>query len=127
MLLNHVGIINRDEDKALFFYQDFLGLNKTREFIVSPELSEQLFSVSREIKVLVFEKENIKIEVLIFPEFYHPSPNLNHIGFIVDDLEKFVENASGKGIQVITGSHQGKTVYFVKDFSGNLIEIKQKQ
>ncbi len=67
MLLNHVGIINESEEKAVRFYHDFLGLEKTREFVVSTKLSEQLFSVSREIKVLVFERDSIKIEVFFCP------------------------------------------------------------
>ncbi len=127
MLLNHVGIINNDEEKAVLFYRDFLGLLKTGEFVVEPELSEQLFSISKAIKVLVFEKENTKIEVFISLEFSQPSPNMFHIGLGVDNLAGLIEEASKRSIQVISGSHKGKTVYFVKDFSGNLIEVKQKR
>ena len=38
MQLNHVGIINKNEEQALKFYQDFLGLEKTREILLPPEL-----------------------------------------------------------------------------------------
>ena len=55
MQLNHVGIINKDEEQVLKFYVDFLGLEKTREILLPLELSEQLFSVAKEIKVLVVE------------------------------------------------------------------------
>lgn len=127
MLLNHVGIINTSEEEALRFYRDFLGLEKTREFPVSPELAAQLFSFSREIKVLVFEKEEVKFEVFIHPDFRKPHPDFSHTCCMLDNLTEVIEKAPKAGVKLITGEHGEKTVYFIKDFSGNLIEIKQKQ
>lgn len=125
MLLNHVGIINESEEKAVRFYHDFLGFKKTREFTVSSELSEQLFSASWEIKVLVFERDGIKLEVFICPECRQPFPNYSHIGFLLDDFHVIKEKAQQMGV-LIEGRTDEKTVYFLKDFSGNLIEIKPK-
>lgn len=125
MLLNHVGIVNESEEKAVRFYHGLLGFEKTREFVVSKKLSEQLFSVSQEIKVLVFERDGIKLEVFICPGCKQPSPDYSHIGFLLDDFHAIKENAQQMGI-LITGSTDEKTVYFLKDFSGNLIEIKLK-
>jgi len=125
MLLNHVGIANESEEKAVRFYHGLLGFEKTREFIVSTELSEKLFSVSKEIKVLVFERDGIKLEVFICPECKQPSPDYNHIGFLLDDFYAIKEKAQQLGVLVV-GSTDEKTVYFLKDFSGNLIEIKPK-
>jgi catechol 2,3-dioxygenase-like lactoylglutathione lyase family enzyme len=125
MLLNHVGIANESEEKAVKFYHGLLGFEKTREFAVSTKLSEQLFSVSREIKVLVFERDGIKLEVFICPECKQPSPDYSHIGFLLDDFHAIKEKAQQMGVLVV-GSTDEKTVYFLKDFSGNLIEIKPK-
>ncbi|GBD96113.1 MAG TPA: VOC family protein [Nitrospirae bacterium] len=126
MLLNHVGIINKSEEQAVRFYKDFLGFEITKESIVSKELSEQLFAVSRDIKLLVFERDGIKIEVFISPEYNPPSPDLNHIGFLLDNFSEIIEKATKAGIELIVGKTKEKTVYFIKDLSGNLIEIKQK-
>lgn len=123
--INHVGIVNGDEARALSFYRDFLGFSYTREFAVAPDLSEQLFSISGEIRVLVFEKEGMKIEVFIFPGFAPPPQTLSHLGLTVDNLDEFIVRATAQGVPVITGRHKEKTVHFVKDFAGNLIEIKQ--
>jgi len=123
MLLNHVGIVNKSEEKAVRFYQGILGFKKTREFVVSTELAEQLFSVSKEIKVLVFERDGIKIEVFICPECRQPFPDYSHIGFLLDDFQHIKETAQEMGALVM-GKTDEKTVYFIKDFSGNLIEIK---
>ena len=125
MQLNHVGIINKNEEQALKFYQDFLGLKKTREILLAPELSEQLFSVSQEIKVLVVENEGIKIEVFI-SDFQPENPNFTHFAITVDSLSGLTEKAKQFNAEVIIGKHKDKTAYFLKDFSGNLIEVKQK-
>ncbi len=125
MQLNHVGIINKNEEQALKFYQDFLGLQKTREILLPLELSEQLFSVSQEIKVLVVENEGIKIEVFI-SDFQPENPNFTHFAIMVDSLSEITEKARQFNAEVIIGKHKDKTAYFLKDFSGNLIEVKQK-
>ncbi|MDO8142463.1 MAG: VOC family protein [Candidatus Brocadiales bacterium] len=125
MELNHLGVTNKSEDRALLFYRDFLGLEKTREILLPPELSEQLFSLSQEIKVLVFEKPGIKVEVFI-SDFQHASPNFTHFGLMLDNFSEITEKARRSDVDLIIGKHKDKTVYFLKDFSGNLIEIKQK-
>ena len=125
MQLNHVGIINKNEEQALKFYQDFLGLKLTREIILPLELSEQLFSVSKEIKVLVVENEGIKIEVFI-SDFQPENPNFTHFAIMVDSLSELTERAIQFDAELIIGKHKDKTVYFLKDFSDNLIEVKQK-
>ncbi|MDN3513396.1 MAG: VOC family protein [Candidatus Brocadia sp.] len=125
MELNHIGITNKSEDQAVRFYQDFLGLEKTREILLAPELSEQLFSLYQEIKALVFEKPGVKIEVFI-SDFQHADPNFIHFGLMLDNFAEITEKAQRSHIELIIGKHKEKTVYFLKDFSGNLIEIKQK-
>jgi methylmalonyl-CoA/ethylmalonyl-CoA epimerase len=125
MQLNHIGVINKSEEQALQFYEDFLGLEKTKEILLSPELSEQLFSLSKEIKVLVFEKYGIKIEVFI-SDFQPAHPNFTHFGIMLDNFSEITEKAKRFNVDIIIGKHKEKTVYFLKDFSGNFIEIKQK-
>ena len=125
MLLNHVGIANESEEKAIRFYHGLLGFEKTREFVVTTELSEQLFSDSREIKVLVFERNGIKIEVFICPGCKQSFPDYSHTGLLLDDFQAIKEKAQEMGV-LIVGKTREKTVYFLKDFSGNMIEIKPK-
>lgn len=125
MLLNHVGVFNKNREDALGFYRDFLGFEFTRETAVPRELSEQLFTVSRDITMMVFEKNGIKVEVFICPECRQPSPHLSHTGFLLENFPEVLTKASKSGVDLITGRTKDKTVYFIRDFSGNLIEIKQ--
>ena len=125
MQLNHVGIINKSEEDAVRFYGDFLGFEKTRESYVLSELSEQLFGISKDIKILVFERDGIKLELFIAPDYRPASPDMMHTGFLLSNLSEVLENAPKSGVEVIIGKTKDKTVYFLRDFSGNLIEIKQ--
>ena len=125
MILNHVGLTNNSKEEALLFYRDFLGLDFTRETLISQELSGQLFSVFRDISMLVFEKNGLKIEVFICPECGRPRPDLRHAGLLLDNFSEVLEKAPSTGVEVITGKTREKTVYFLKDFSGNLLEVKQ--
>ena len=125
MLLNHVGVFNTKREDALRFYRDFLGFDLTREVAVSKELSEQLFAVTHDIPMMVFEKDGIKIEVFICSECRQPLPDIKHIGLSVENFSEILETAPKASIDLIIGKTKDKTVYFIKDLSGNLIEIKQ--
>ncbi|MBI5199705.1 MAG: VOC family protein [Nitrospirae bacterium] len=124
MVLDHIGIVNKSEEEALRFYRDILGLDKIKDSVSTADLSEQLFSISRDIKMVVFGKGSVKVEVFIFPGFSHPSPNIPHLGIQVKDFEQLLERAKQAGVKVITGKRGDKTVYFIQDFSENLIELK---
>jgi catechol 2,3-dioxygenase-like lactoylglutathione lyase family enzyme len=125
MILDHVGIVNKDEGSADHFYRDLLGLEKIRESSVSAELAEQLFSFRKEIKMLVYGKEELKVEIFIIPGFSLPSPPVPHFCLMVPDRPGLLEKAKGEGLKVIAAERGGRTVYFVEDFSGNRIELKQ--
>lgn len=125
MLLNHIGVANRSREDALKFYRDFLGLPLTREVTVPGELSEQLFSIPRGIPMLVFEKDGTKIEVFICAECGQPASDIKHFGLSLKNFQEVIEGARQAGIELIIGRTKEKTVYFLKDLSGNLIEIKQ--
>ena len=125
MILNHVGLTNNSKEEALRFYRDFLGFEFTREALVPNELSGQLFSVFRDVTMLVFEKTGLKIEVFVCPECRQPYPDFRHAGLLLENFSEVMEKAPSAGVEVITGRTKEKTVNFIRDFAGNLIEIKQ--
>ena len=124
LLIDHIGIVNKQEDEAVEFYQNLLGLEKIKESSVPPELSRQLFNLFQEIRMLVFVRGNLKIEVFLIPGFTPSSPNISHFCLQILHFPELVERLKQAGTKVITGQHGGKTVYFAEDFSGNRIEIK---
>jgi methylmalonyl-CoA/ethylmalonyl-CoA epimerase len=127
MLLDHVGIVNRDGNEAVRFYHDLLGLDTIKESAVLPQLSRQLFSIDREIRMIVYGRGNLKVEVFILPGFTAPSPAVAHFGLQVPDLSGLLERVKEAGVKVISAERGGRTVHFVEDFSGNRIEVKQAE
>lgn len=124
MLLDHVGIINKDEDSAVRFYRDLVGLEKIKDSAVERELALKLFSVDEKIKMLVYGKEGLKVEIFIVPGFEALFPPIPHFCIQVNDLQGFLTMAEQAGVKVISAERGGRTVYFIEDFSGNRIEIK---
>lgn len=122
--MDHIGIINKQEDEAVEFYQNLLGLEKIRESSVPAELSHQLFNLFQEIRMLVFVRGNLKIEVFLVPDFTLPSPNILHFCLQIPHFPELLERLKQAGAKVIMGQHGSKIVYFTEDFSGNRIEIK---
>jgi catechol 2,3-dioxygenase-like lactoylglutathione lyase family enzyme len=127
MLLDHVGIVNRDGSEAVRFYRDLLGLDAIKESSVSPELSRKLFSIDQEITMLVYGKGNLKVEVFILPGFSAPLPVVPHFGLQVGDLSGLLERVKSAGVKMISAERGGRTVHFIEDFSGNRIEVKQTE
>ena len=125
MLLNHVGIINKSEEEATRFYGDFLGFEITKRSVIPAELSDQLFAVPRDTDMMVFERNGIKIEVFIAADYVLSRPDMNHIGLYLDNFSEIVDKAPQAGVELVIGKTIEKTVYFIRDFAGNLIEIKQ--
>jgi extradiol dioxygenase family protein len=126
MLLNHVALVNATEEQAGRFYGEFLELEKTREYTVTSELAEQLFSLNRDIKAVVYEKDNIRFEIFIYPDSIPAPSEIRHTALFVDDLSAFLERAGRFQVKHIIGKIPEKTVHFITDYSGNLIEVKQK-
>ncbi|HYA32221.1 MAG TPA: VOC family protein [Thermodesulfovibrionales bacterium] len=124
MELDHIGIINKSEEDAMHFYAGLLALEKKRESILPPELSQQLFSLAMEIKMLAFGNGTLRIEVFLIPGFVSPFPRIPHFCIQVHDFPGFLASVREAGAKVIIGKRPDKAVYFVEDFSGNRIELK---
>jgi len=127
MVIDHVGIMNEDEDRAIRFYRDILGLEKVKESSVSANLAGQLFSFNQEIRMLIYGKENLMVEIFIVPGFSGPSPAVPHLCLQVSDPAAILEKAKKEGVKVISAERGGKTIYFVDDFFGNRIELKHQK
>jgi catechol 2,3-dioxygenase-like lactoylglutathione lyase family enzyme len=124
MVLNHVGIVNSTAEEAERFYGDFFGMTLIKDYMVPPTLSDALFAVSEGIRMMVFGAGDYKVEVFIHPDHRRGSPAIAHFGLLVDNFDELLKRADEHGVTIVIGSHKDKTVYFVKDFSGNMVEIK---
>src|SRR5437899_10309365 len=96
--LLHTRYRVNDLEKTVAFYKDVLGLQETRRhtsgrgsqlvFFKAPESEE-------EIEICKFDESG---PVVV-------GPDLTHLAFEVDDLEKFERGAAAKGYRVPDGPH----------------------
>ena len=127
--IHHIGIVYNNFQKAVEFYRN-IGINQVGEFTISKDIASKLSLGKSEYKVKVLKKDNILIEV-----FHIKKPRtaalkskvktgLHHFAIQVADKKKFIRRVRAKQIKVISLKRKTKTVYFLKDPEGNLIEVK---
>ena len=124
MGIDHVAMANRDEAEAERFYGDLLGLARLYDFTIDARLAERLFAVARDVKVVTFGDGRTRIEVFIAPEMVSPSPMVPHLCVAVQDPAGTAGRAEALGLPVVRAEREGRTLYFVRDRSGNAVELK---
>jgi lactoylglutathione lyase len=111
-----------DLDKTVAFYKEVLGLKEIRRhtsgrgsqlvFLKAPESEE-------EIELCKFDQSG---PVVV-------GPDLTHLAFEVDDLDKFAREAAAKGYPLSDGPHRterGDAIAFVDAPEGYEIELIQR-
>jgi catechol 2,3-dioxygenase-like lactoylglutathione lyase family enzyme len=122
---NHVAVVNRSREEAESFYGGVLGLVKLYEFTVTSGLAAALFGFSGGMDVLVYGCGGMKLEIFITPECTPPRPPVPHICVQVKNRDSFLARAGRDGVEVISGDNDGNMVYFLRDFAGNRVEVKE--
>jgi catechol 2,3-dioxygenase-like lactoylglutathione lyase family enzyme len=113
-----------DREKAEVFFTKILKIPRVKSFTVSEHLSERIFGIARVVEVDVYDKAGVRFEI-----FFPPSCGkigYGHVCVEVDDKEEFMERCKRHGVEPLMLKEEGKDLLFVRDFSGNLYEIKEK-
>ncbi len=111
-----------DLEKTVAFYKDVLGLKEIRRH-TSGRGSQLVF-----LKALGSEEE---IELCKFDQSgpVVVGPDLTHLAFEVDDMEKFAREAAAKGYPLSDGPHRterGDAIAFVDAPEGYEIELIER-
>jgi lactoylglutathione lyase len=119
--LLHTRYRVRDLEKTVSFYKDVLGLKEVRRhtsgrgsqlvFLKAPEGDE-------EIEICKFDQSG---PVVV-------GPDLTHLAFEVDDLEKFAREAAAKGYALSDGPHStgNSKIAFVDAPEGYEVELIER-
>lgn len=124
MKLHHVAVVSHSLENADRFYGEILGLKQIKSFTLDRELANQIFDVDCECQISLYGNENFAVEVFVTSA--HPE-NVNpfvHLCLEVENKEKFAENCQAKGLETKRISRGNGSLIFVKDYDGNLFEIK---
>jgi lactoylglutathione lyase len=111
-----------DLEKTVSFYRDVLGLKEVRRH-TSGRGSQLVFfkapQSEEEIEICKFDESG---PVVV-------GPDLTHLAFEVDDMEKFARDAAGKGYPLSDGPHRserGDAIAFIDAPEGYEIELIQR-
>ena len=122
--LKHVAVTYADRNKAKIFFTDILGIPLTRTFTVSEKLSDAFFGLKEEVDVDVYDNGESLFEVFITNK--HKQMSFEHTCIEINDKQTFIERCRKHGIEPILVDKNGKISVFVRDFSDNLFEIKER-
>jgi lactoylglutathione lyase len=118
--LLHTRYRVHDLEKTVSFYKDVLGLNEVRR---------QTSGRGSQLVFLKAPGSDEEIEICKFDESgpVMVGPDLTHLAFEVEDLEKFAKEAAAKGYPLSDGPHSTGTgkIAFIDAPEGYEIELIQ--
>jgi len=122
MQVNHIAIQVKSKKDELFF-AEILGMKKVGDFRIDSHLVKAIFKKRKAVDVVVFAKDNVKVELFITGR--KAKSSFNHICLEIQDKKSFIEKCKKHGVATTIVERKGRKLLFVRDFSGNLFEIKQ--
>lgn len=123
--LHHVGLHSRTKESADLFFIKILQIPLDRTFEVPADMAEKIFGLKHTVWVHVYEHQNTRFEVFISEHLIH-KPGYDHVCVNVKSKKEFQKRCSEYGLQPFVVMKGEKELLFVKDFSGNLFEIKEQ-
>ena len=120
--LAHVALQSIDEQKADIFFRDILGLKVYKERIMYADRAEKIFGIKQDIKVKSYSNENTVFEIFITNII--PSVQYEHVCIFFENKDDLIKKCIHCGIKVNKANFGEKDYLFIRDFSGNLYEIK---
>lgn len=126
MNITHIALTCSSEDKADRFYAGLLGLQKQPPKTVAAEVSGAIFGIDSELKVINYINEKIRFEMFVDNAGISNWRRIDHVCFEVEDLETFLQECRRAGADIIQVPKDDYLITFIKDFDGNLFEVKEK-
>jgi catechol 2,3-dioxygenase-like lactoylglutathione lyase family enzyme len=124
MKVSHLGLACRSEESAERFYEKFLGMKKLDRKTVPASLAGAFFGIPSDLAVLNYVRDDVYFEVFLHegerPAAGYPA----HVCLEVGDLEAFLERARAMEVSVVRAPKGDRWITFIRDFDGNLFEIK---
>ena len=123
-ILKHVALQYSDKKQADIFFSKILGLELKKTFNISNDLSYEIFGIKEEILIVVYKNENTCFEIFITDK--KTESKFEHTCIQINNKEEFIERCKKNGIKPLFVKKGEKILLFIKDFAGNLFEIKEK-
>jgi catechol 2,3-dioxygenase-like lactoylglutathione lyase family enzyme len=125
MKVHHSGLACRSEETADRFYEKFLGMKKLERKTVPAALSGAFFGIPSDLTVLNYVLDDVYLEVFVHESARPAAGSPCHICLEVEGLKAFLERARAMSVPIMRARKGDRWVTFIRDFDGNLFEIKE--
>lgn len=122
--LHHVALQYSDRKKAEIFFNKILKLPLQKTFTINKDLSNSIFGIEEEAIIDVYSNDDCYFEIFITKKT--TKYNYEHISIEISNKDEFVNRCKKYVVQTNFIKKGEKTLLFIKDFAGNLFEIKEK-
>ena len=123
-MLRHIALTCSSEKNSDRFYKNLLGLEKSAPKILAKPLSKAIFNVAAELLMINYRGEQVHFEIFIADQSASRIEQIGHVCLEIKDLNAFLNECQRLEIEVIQVPKGDKTLTFIRDYDGNLFEIK---
>lgn len=127
MRVSHVAIASSSEEEADQFYQDVLGLRKTKTVTLPANVMRPIFGIDEECKKINYEDGENRFEIFFIDQTRPRTPRPDHVCLEVSDLEAFLKKCEAMKVEIIRVAKGESIVIFIRDYDGNFFEIQEKK
>lgn len=127
MILRHVALTCRSEKKSDLFFKELFGLEKSEPKILPASLSKAIFNADADLPMIHYRGKAVHFEVFICDPSPDRGSQIEHVCVEVDNLQKLLKKCHDLDVDVSRIPRGDRTLTFIRDFDGNLFEIKQKR
>jgi catechol 2,3-dioxygenase-like lactoylglutathione lyase family enzyme len=125
MHVSHVALASSSEEKADRFYQEVLGLKRTRTVTVPGNVMKSIFGLDQECKKTDYEDGEVRFEIFFTGQEGLRTIRPDHVCLEVNDLEAFLKECEAMKVEIIKVTKGESIVIFIKDYDGHFFEIKE--
>jgi len=120
----HMGLACRSEANADRFFVAVLGLTKSTPKTLAAQVSKGCFGVAADLEMIYYTGEGVQFEVFIDPNRESSNDPLIHACLTVEDRETFLARCEAEDVEVRRVPKGEALLTFIRDYDGNLYEIK---
>jgi catechol 2,3-dioxygenase-like lactoylglutathione lyase family enzyme len=89
-------------------------------------LAKQIFNLDVEYTIINYANDKIHFEIFVDEQKCFDNQKVEHVCIEVDNLEGFLNKCRDRGVEVLQIPRGSSLLTFIRDYDGNLFEIKAK-
>lgn len=122
---HHVAVACSRRDRAEQFYGKILGLSLIKTTSIGGDLAERIFDAPDTCDVILFGNEHCAIEVFVTGTAAPKAGTYAHVCLEVQDKRHCADVCESQGFDVRRIPRGDDLMIFIRDYDGNLFEIKE--